>query len=254
MRVLIAGENPFAAEVGELCRKTRHRVQVVLVEDFLDAIGTSFTRDSLANIDIAIELHNESAEAKQELLISLSANLPEEALIMTSALATSTTLAASWVDNPARVVGFAVLPPLPANGIVELAQALQTEEPALGQAELFWQGIGQETTIVADGPGLVRARIVCCLVNEATTALMEGVASAADIDQAMKLGTNYPYGPLEWGDMIGLDAVLGVMTGLFNEWGEDRYRPAPLLKRMVLAGQLGRKTGGGFYDYAESRP
>lgn len=250
MRVLIAGENPFAAEVGELCRKTRHRVQVVLVEDFYDAIGTSFTKESLANIDIAIELHNESAEAKQELLISMSANLPEEALIMTSALATSATLAASWVANPARVVGFGVLPPLPARGVVELTQALQTEEPALGQAELFWQGIGQETVVVADGPGLVRARTICCLVNEATTALMEGVASVADIDKAMKLGTNYPYGPLEWGDLIGLDAVLGVMNGLYSEWGEDRYRPAPLLRRMVLAGQLGRKTGAGFYDYA----
>jgi 3-hydroxybutyryl-CoA dehydrogenase len=78
---------------------------------------------------------------------------------------------------------------------------------------------------------------------------MEGIAEAADIDQAMKLGTNYPYGPLEWADMIGLDTVLGVMTGLFEEWGEDRYRPAPLLRRMVLAGKLGRKSGEGFYVY-----
>lgn len=249
MRILIAGENPFAAEVGELCRRTRHRTQVVLVEDFFDAIGNDFTRESLADIDIALELHNESASAKEELLTSLGANLPEDALILTSALATSTTLAASWVPNPARVVGFAVLPPLPARGIVELAQALQTEEPALAQAELFWQGLGQETVIVADGPGLVRARTICCLINEATLALMDGIASASDIDQAMKLGTNYPFGPLEWGDTIGLDAVLGVMTGLYNEWGEDRYRPAPLLKRMVLAGQLGRKSGVGFYTY-----
>jgi 3-hydroxybutyryl-CoA dehydrogenase len=96
---------------------------------------------------------------------------------------------------------------------------------------------------------LVRARIVCCLINEAVTALMEGVASAADIDLAMKLGTNYPHGPLEWADQIGLDTVLGVMQGLFDEWGEDRYRPSPLLRRMVLAGKLGRKSGEGFYRY-----
>ena len=78
---------------------------------------------------------------------------------------------------------------------------------------------------------------------------MEGVATASDIDKAMKLGTNYPYGPLEWADIIGLDTVLGVMSGLFEEWGEDRYRPSPLLRRMVLAGRLGRKSGMGFFEY-----
>jgi 3-hydroxybutyryl-CoA dehydrogenase len=98
----------------------------------------------------------------------------------------------------------------------------------------------------------VRARTVCCLINEAASALLENVASAEDIDQAMKLGTNYPHGPLAWADHIGLDAVLGVMTGLFEEWGEDRYRPSPLLRRMVLAGRLGKKTGEGFYQYDNS--
>jgi 3-hydroxybutyryl-CoA dehydrogenase len=104
---------------------------------------------------------------------------------------------------------------------------------------------------VADGPGLVRARTVCCLINEAAGLLLEGVAAAADIDRAMQLGTNYPHGPLAWGDVIGLDVVLGVMNGLFNEWGEDRYRPSPLLRRLVAAGRLGRKTGQGFYTYPE---
>ncbi|WP_374688221.1 3-hydroxyacyl-CoA dehydrogenase family protein, partial [Promineifilum sp.] len=134
-------------------------------------------------------------------------------------------------------------------GIIELARALQTAESALVQAELFWRGLGQETILVADGPGLVRARTVCCVINEAAGMLMEGVASAADIDKAMRLGANYPRGPLEWADLIGLDAVLGVMTGLFEEWGDDRYRPSPLLRRMVAAGQLGRKVGRGFYVY-----
>jgi 3-hydroxybutyryl-CoA dehydrogenase len=133
--------------------------------------------------------------------------------------------------------------------VVELAAALQTSEQALAQATLFWEGLGQETIVVGDGPGLVRARTVCCLINEAVSALMEGVATAADIDKAMVLGTNYPHGPLAWADLIGLDAVLGVMTGLFEEWGDDRYRPSPLLRRMVQAGRLGRKTGEGFYRY-----
>ena len=116
----------------------------------------------------------------------------------------------------------------------------------------FAATMNYESVVVADGPGLVRARTICCLINEAAGALLEGVATAADIDKAMKLGTNYPYGPLEWGDYIGLDTVLGVMNGLFNEWGEDRYRPSPMLKRLVQARKLGRKTGAGFYQYEKS--
>jgi 3-hydroxybutyryl-CoA dehydrogenase len=181
--------------------------------------------------------------------LALSDAVPHRALIQASALATSATQAAACVTRPERVVGFGLLPPLPENGIVELAPALQTSSDTMQRAKAFWQMIGYEAIEVADGPGLVRNRIVCCLINEAVSALMEGVASAADIDLAMKLGTSYPYGPLEWADIIGLDTVLGVMTGLFEEWGDDRYRPAPLLRQMVLAGLLGKKTGAGFYPY-----
>jgi 3-hydroxybutyryl-CoA dehydrogenase len=251
MRVLIAGEIPFIDEVGRLCRAAAHDTTIFLVEDFLGAIEAGYALERLAEVEIAIELHNESAAAKQELLLTLSDHLPPDALILTSALATSATQAASWVARPERVVGFGVLPPMPDAGLVELAAALQTAEAALGQADLFWRGLGQEPVVVADGPGLVRARTVCCLINEAAGLLLEGVATAADIDQAMRLGTNYPHGPLAWADLVGLDAVLGVMSGLFAEWGEDRYRPSPLLRRMVAAGRLGRKTGQGFYSYPD---
>lgn len=141
---------------------------------------------------------------------------------------------------------------MPDEGIIELTGAIQTAESSLIQAELFWRGLGQETIVVADGPGLVRARTVCCLINEASSLLMEGIASAGDIDRAMVLGMNYPIGPLAWADIIGLDAVLGVMTGLFEEWGDDRYRPTPLLRRMVAAGLLGQKTGRGFFEYDDA--
>jgi 3-hydroxybutyryl-CoA dehydrogenase len=249
MRVLIAGEIPFVDEVARLCRQAAHKTTVYLVEDFLGAVEAGYEIEHIESIEIVIELHNESADAKQELFQALGTCLSPDALILTSALATSATRAASWAPNPDRVVGFGVLPPVPDHGIVELATALQTSEEALVQAELFWRGLGQETVLVSDGPGLVRARTVCCLINEAVGLVMEGVASAADVDKAMQLGANYPLGPLAWADLIGLDAVLGIMTGLFEEWGDDRYRPCPLLRRMVQAGRLGRKTGQGFYTY-----
>lgn len=250
MKVVVAGELPFLEEVSALCVAAGHDTSVYLVEDFLSAVQSGYVLDEASDSEVAIELHNESAAAKQELLLALSAIIPVDSMLFTSALATSTTQAASWVTRPDRVVGFSLVPPLGANATVELASGMQTNSNILPRAISFWEKLGCESLIVNDGPGLVRGRIVCCLINEATSALMEGVATASHIDQAMKLGTNYPYGPLEWADLIGLDTVLGVMTGLSAEWGDDRYRPSPLLRRMVLAGRLGKKSGRGFYDYS----
>lgn len=249
MKVVVAGEKPFIEGVGQLCLQAGHDTVLYLVEDFYSAVQSGWAMAGAAGVDVAIELYNESAAAKEELLAALGGYIPQTALVLTSALATSATQAAAWVPNPARVVGFGVLPPFKANGMVELAAALQTADAALKRAIEFWQGLKQEPALVADGPGLVRVRVVCCLINEAISALMEGVATAADIDKAMQLGVNYPYGPLAWADHIGLDTVLGVMTGLYNEWAEDRYRPSPLLRRMVTAGKLGKKNGQGFFKY-----
>lgn len=249
MKVAIAGEMPFVGEIGRICQTAGHDVVAYLVEDFPSAVQSGWQMPDAVSADIAIEVHNESAHAKEELIRALSAFVPQETLILTSAMPTSTTQAASWVPNPQRVVGFGLVPPILPNSLVELAPALQTDSAYLQKAIDFWQGINMEPVQVADGPGLVRARTVCCLINEAASALLEDVATPADIDLAMKLGTNYPHGPLAWADQIGLDAVLGTMVGLYEEWGEDRYRPSPLLRRLVTAGYLGQKTGRGFYEY-----
>jgi 3-hydroxybutyryl-CoA dehydrogenase len=138
MKVVIAGEIPFIDEIGRLCRHTAHDTAIFLVEDFLGAIEAGYALETLAGAEIAIELHNESAAAKQELLLVLSDHLPPDALILTSALATSATQAASWVARPERVVGFGFVPPIAGGGLVELAAALQTSEAALSQAENCW--------------------------------------------------------------------------------------------------------------------
>jgi 3-hydroxybutyryl-CoA dehydrogenase len=231
--------------VLELCLAAGHSASLYLIESLADSAGGASLEAEAATADVAIECHNESKGAKRRMVERLAG----AGALYACALACSTTEAASWAARPERVVGWGAVTPLAAGGMIEVAPALQSAPEAVAAAEAFWQGLGLSPVRVADGPGLVRARIICALVNEAATALAEGVASPADIDTAMRLGTNYPFGPLAWGDRIGLDVVLGVMRGLQAEFGEDRYRPCALLARYVLAGRLGQKTGRGFFDY-----
>lgn len=243
MSVLIVGDAPFSEAMTSLCGRGTQAVHQVDTATFMEA-----PPEVASSAEVVIEVCHRAAKAT--LLEAIGQAVSAEALILTSALTASATQASAWTACYAeRVVGFGAMLPLSDTNHIELCRALQTSEAAWQQAQQFWDGLGQSTVAVGDGVGLVRARVVCCLINEATTALQEKVAAPADIDLAMKLGTNYPHGPLEWADMLGLDTVLGVMQGLYQEWGEDRYRPSPLLKRMVLAGQLGRKTGQGFYSY-----
>ena len=158
MNVVVAGELPLIEEVTALCVAAGYKTSTFLVEDYLSAIesGSALVYD--ADIDVAIELHNESSNAKKDLLLALSEAIPSQALVLTSALATSATQAATWIINPFRVVGFGLVSPSGTGGLVELAPALQTADNARSQAEFFWKQIGLEPVRVADGPGLVRAR------------------------------------------------------------------------------------------------
>jgi 3-hydroxybutyryl-CoA dehydrogenase len=153
------------------------------------------------------------------------------------------------LDPEGSAVGFHVLPPLDACRLVELTRGAGTSGPAVAAAERFFGSLGKHVAWVGDAPGLVLGRIVCQLVNEAAFALAEGVGSAQDIDAGMVLGLNHPRGPLAWGDEIGLHHVLAVLEGLADEYREERYRAAPLLRRMVLEGRLGASTGAGFHEH-----
>jgi 3-hydroxybutyryl-CoA dehydrogenase len=146
-------------------------------------------------------------------------------------------------------VGFHALGPLEDARLAELTVGAFAKQEDRRAVEGFFRSLGLHTEWVGDAPGLVLGRIVCQLVNEAAFALERGVGSAEDIDTAMRLGFNYPRGPLEWGDAIGLDHALAVLDALREELGEERYRAAPLLRRMVAEGRLGKSTGEGFFRY-----
>ncbi len=248
-QVVLAGEAPFVDEMASLCAEAGHAVTAHRAEDLIDADELHRLRDDAQWAEVVIEALSESLELKRRILATLDTALTPEALLLTSALSTTATHAGSWIQHPEQLVGFAALPPLTTGGLIELAGGLRSDFVAVDRAREFFASIGLETELVTDSVGLVLPRIVCGLVNEAATALADGVAEAKDIDLAMRLGTNYPRGPLEWGDLIGLDVVLSVLRGLRDETGDDRYRPAPILQQYVRAGWLGKKTGRGFYEY-----
>jgi 3-hydroxybutyryl-CoA dehydrogenase len=155
----------------------------------------------------------------------------------------------SALDPAGSAVGFHVLSPLADAGLVELTRTEGSSPLAASRAERFFATLGKHVAWVGDAPGLVLGRMVCQVINECAFALGEGVGAPRDVDTGMVLGLNYPRGPLEWADTIGLDRVLGVLEALCEEYREERYRPAPMLQRLVRAGRLGRAAGAGFFDY-----
>lgn len=248
-KVLLIGGQPLADELRRLCETAGWTVVFCSMDDLASDDTIDRLRADAENASIAIDLIAESIRIKQMAVSAFEVALPRDAVLITSALSTSTTQVATWLRRPESVVGFGALPPLAQGSVVELAGGLRTDATALEQARAFFDSIDVETAVVKDNVGLVLPRIVCGLINEAARALAEGVADANGIDAAMKLGTRYPHGPLEWGDMIGLDVVLAVMQGLQEDLGEERYQPAPLLRQYVRAGWLGKKSGRGFYEY-----
>lgn len=187
--------------------------------------------------------HQLTARPVADLTIDLAPTLAEKRSLLAAAdgpilslcYPASATALAAMSPRPAELAGFSVVPPVTDSSVVELAAPLQGGGAALSLARELFASLGLATAQVADGPGLIAARTIACLVNEALSAVAEGVARPATIDTAMRLGMSYPLGPLEWADRLGLPSVLAVLEGLQHETGDDRYRPHPLLRRLVLA-------------------
>ena len=211
--------------------------------------GTTELKDAAAEVDLVIEAVVEDMRVKKEVFAELDAFCKPNTILASNTSGLSITEIASATNRPDKVLGVHFFNPAPVMQLVELIRGYVTSDDTLTTTKTFIEKLGKTAIEVEEAPGFAVNRILCPMINEAIFVCSEGIASAEDIDQAMVLGANHPMGPLALADLVGLDTLLAVLDGLHQELGEDKYRPAPLLRKMVRAGHLGRKSGRGFYDY-----
>ena len=220
-------------------------------KEIMDRIHGSTDISIVADADLIIEAATEEIESKKALFAELDQLCKPETIIATNTSSLSITEIAAATNRPDKVIGMHFFNPVPLMKLVEIIKGLTTSDETRDTILELSKTLGKTPVEVAEAPGFVVNRVLVPMVNEAVGILADGVATAENIDQAMMLGANHPIGPLALGDLIGLDVCLAIMETLHAEFGEDKYRPHPLLKKMVRAGKLGRKSGTGFFDYGK---
>ncbi|WP_321418999.1 3-hydroxybutyryl-CoA dehydrogenase [uncultured Desulfobacter sp.] len=227
-----------------------------MTADDADAImdrvtGTTDLTMAARDADLVIEAVIEVLEIKKQVFQELAAICKKETVFASNTSGLSITEMAVAAGRPDKFIGMHFFNPVPVMRLVELIKGFSTSDETLGLSKAFVDKINKTAIVVKEAPGFAVNRILCPMINEAVFALAEDIASPGDIDNAMTLGANMPIGPLALADMVGLDTLLLVLESFHEEFGEDKYRPAPLLRKMVRAGYLGRKSGKGFYDYTK---
>ncbi|MGC1424647.1 MAG: 3-hydroxybutyryl-CoA dehydrogenase [Terracidiphilus sp.] len=219
------------------------------IEPTLTRISTTIDRESLATAQLAVEAAPERFELKAEVFAALDRILPPTSILATNTSSISITKMAALTRRPSQVIGMHFFNPVPVMALVEVVRGMTTSEATFAAVRDLSVKLGKTPVEVNDAPGFVSNRVLMPLINEAAFAVMEGVAKPEAVDQVFKLGMAHPMGPLTLADFIGIDVCVDILRVLQEGFGDPKYRPCPLLVRMVDAGWLGRKSGRGFYSY-----
>jgi 3-hydroxybutyryl-CoA dehydrogenase len=234
-----------AVEKGRLTEeRSQEIVSAIEGRAYVDAGAEGYDE-----LDLVIEAIVEDMETKRSLYQALDLVCPKDTIFATNTSALSVTELGASTKRPDRFVGLHFFNPAPLMQLVEVVAGAATSAQTVDAATEFVKKLGKVPVNVADAPGFIVNRVLFPMINEAVFVLMEGVASAESIDSAMRLGANHPIGPLALADLVGLDVTLAILETLLEEYGDSKYRPCPLLRKMVRAGFLGRKTGQGFFTY-----